>query len=368
MAELTKGLKKFFEFIKTKNEGDLVTADEIMRATDWKESSLVTYQKKHKLAGFVSKRSDGRFEVLRDGASIDAADVSGALTQVTPDVVRFMSGERLTGSNGEYELESERGRGATAHVWTALNKATGERVAVKIVNPRPDLLAPSVFRDLQRRFRREGGNGRGLTSEYLIRHLDVGTYRNLPFIVMELAERSLKDVLDMSGPMQEEEANRCVGRCLVGLHHLHLIKCIHRDVKPANMLLTRRGVVLGDLGIVKWSDLNPDFISAGTITTAAVNLGSLNYMAPEQRDAPKDVDSSSDVYALGVSWYELLTNQRPSPQAFTAGRVKLPSGNVKLNELIVAMTRYERTERPTIKELLSYLQIELEMPGDRVSA
>jgi serine/threonine-protein kinase len=185
---------------------------------------------------------------------------------------------------------------------------------------------------------------------------------------MELADRSVKDMLEMGGPLAPVEARRIISRCLVGLHHLHLSKCIHRDVKPANMLVTSRGVVLGDLGIVKWSDMNPDFVSAGTITTAAVNLGSLNYMAPEQRDAPKTVDASSDIYALGVSWYELLTNTRPSSAAFVAGKTRPPTADLALNEMIRRMTSYDRGDRPTVKQLLDFLGIDIEMPGDRWSA
>lgn len=358
LAELTKGLEKVFAFLQKHEEGDVVTPEQIMNATGWKPSSLRTYIAKNKLAGFLSRRADGKFDVLRDGSKLKEADIAGALTQVTPDTTRFAPKERLRGSDGEYVLLEERGRGATAHVWTARNVKTDERVAIKIVNPRPDLLASSVFKDLNRRFKRESENGRKLASEYLVKHVDYGTYRNLQFLVMELAQRSVKDALEASGAMPMTDARSVVGRCLLALHHLHATKSIHRDVKPANMLFTERGVVLADLGIVKWSDLNPDFVSAGTITTAAVNLGSLNYMAPEQRDAPKDVSAASDVYSLGVSWYELLTNERPSPAAFAAGKTKAPCSNRELTALIRAMTSYDRRDRPSVIELLAALKID----------
>jgi serine/threonine-protein kinase len=359
MAELTKGLAAVFEFLKGYDEGDLVTADQIMKATGWKPSSLRTYVQKNKLAGFRSKRADGRFEVLRNGSALTEADIAGALTQVTPDTTRFMPNEKVSGSLGEYKLEGERGRGATAHVWTAVTKKTGERVAVKIVNPRPDLLDASIFKDLQRRFRREAENGRTFKSEFVIRIIDLGVHRNLQFLVMELANRSVKEMLEASGAFDVEDASKVVGRCLVGLHHLHLVGCVHRDVKPANMLVTGRGVVLGDLGIVKWSDLNPEFVSAGTMTTAAINLGSLNYMAPEQRDAPKTVTSASDVYALGVSWYELLTNARPSPAAFAAGKAPAPTSDPKITKMISRMTSYEASDRPSVSEIAKFLRVDL---------
>jgi hypothetical protein len=163
MAELQRGLGKIFAFLKQYEEGDIVTSAQILNATGWKESSLITYVRKNKLAGFLSRRADGRFDVLRSGAALTAADISGALTQVTPDTTRFMPKEKLSGSVDEYQLVQERGRGATAHVWTAKTKS-GAFVAIKIVNPRPDLLAANVFKDLHRRFRREARTGRRSTA------------------------------------------------------------------------------------------------------------------------------------------------------------------------------------------------------------
>lgn len=80
------------------------------------------------------------------------------------------------------------------------------------------------------------------------------------------------------------------------------------------------------------------------------------------------VDATSDIYSLGVSWYELLTNKRPSPPAFAAGKAPPPSSNGALNEMIAAMTSYERSARPSVQKIMQFLKIDIEMPGDRVSA
>ena len=104
---------------------------------------------------------------------------------------------------------------------------------------------------------------------------------------------------------------------------------------------------------MKWSDLNPAFTSAATITRASIQLGSWYYMAPEQQADPHDAIPSSDVYALGVTWYELLTSNTPSPAAFAAGAAEPPSKESKLNEFIASMTAYAPNDRPSLEEISS---------------
>jgi serine/threonine protein kinase len=127
-------------------------------------------------------------------------------------------------------------------------------------------------------------------------------------------------------------------------------------VKPANILRTARGFVLGDLGIVHWGDLSRAFTSAGTITRTSVQLGSWYYMSPEQLDSPHEATPSSDVYALGITWIEMLTGEAPAPQRVAARRVAGPSGNSSLDALIARMTDYEPTARPDIGEIAAVIQ------------
>ena len=109
------------------------------------------------------------------------------------------------------------------------------------------------------------------------------------------------------------------------------------------------------LGILRWGDLNRDFTGAGTITKATVQLGSWNYMSPEQVANPHAVTSATDVYALGVTMIELLTGTIPHAQMVAAGRVPPPCADKAVNDLVARMTRYDPTERPSLEEVSEVL-------------
>jgi len=224
------------------------------------------------------------------------------------------------------------------------------------MSPRPDLLEPTKLSNVKRRFAREAKNGMRLHHTAVIHCLDRGTIQGQPFLVMEQAESSARDVLDTHGAMDAEEARRIILSCLEGLMYLHAEKCIHRDVKPANILRLSDRWVLGDLGIVRWSDLNPEFTSAATITKSSIQLGSWYYMPPEQLSDAHEVTERSDIYALGVSWYELLTRDTSSPAAFAAQQFPRPNkAQSKEYEIIAQMTQYAMDARPSAAELLSQI-------------
>jgi serine/threonine protein kinase len=357
MAKLSKGLLRFFQFIRVHTIGDVVTREELLSATEWSDSSLTTYLKKNKLAPFLERLPDGRFRALKHGASLTEADVQGALSQVTPQGMTLLKGERLEGDGGTYTLIRPLGQGAVGHVWEALHEGTHDRVALKIVNPRADLLEPLAFEEVRARFQRESRNGLKLGHEAIVRYLDFGEHRNAPFLTMELAIEPVSTIV-ARGKLSVEGTLPIIGRCVAGLRYLHGEHCIHRDVKPANILKVASGFVLGDLGIARWSDLNPSFTSAGTLTRTAVQLGSWYYMAPEQQITPHEAIQASDVYALGVTWYELLTGKNPPPPpVFAAQRAAPPCADGSLHAMIARMTSFEPSERPTLEELAAFLKL-----------
>lgn len=354
MAKLSKGLQRFYELMRQHTIGDTLSREDLLAATEWSESSFTTYLRKNKLASFLEVRPDGRFRVLKHGPSLTEADVQGALSQVTPQAMALLKGEKLVGNNGTYLLERPIGQGAVGHVWEVTKEGTTDRYALKVVNPRIDLLEPMAFEDVSARFQREARNGLKLRHDAIIQYIDQGSYRKAPFLTMELAAESAAKMLARE-PFSLSASAAVILRCVAGLTYLHEQHCIHRDVKPANILRSAKGFVLGDLGIARWSDLNPAFTSAGTLTRTAVQLGSWYYMAPEQQQEPHEAVAASDTYALGVTWYELLTAKTPPPPAvFAAQRTSPPCPNPDVHRMIGRMTAFDPEARPTLAEVAEF--------------
>jgi serine/threonine protein kinase len=346
---LEKGMKKLFDFLKAQTVGTTVTEDDLCKECGWKPSTLAAYKSKNKITPFLRPIGGKNYKVLHGGPTLTEEEVDRAMTQVTAATPPLpAAGDVLKGTADTYSLVQELGNGAIGHVWAAQAANMRRQVACKILQPRLDLLDPKVLPNVTTRFRREATNGKHLKHDALIEYLDAGEHDGTPFLVMELAKQSV-----VGRKLDVANSKQLVGRVCMALSHLHRQQLIHRDVKPANILETMRGIVLGDLGIVRWSDFNPKFTSANTITRDSIQLGSWYYMAPEQMAKPHLVAPASDVYALGVTWYELVTGEPPPvPQVFAAGKAPDPTTDVQVNNLIKKMTSYDAPDRPTVEEVL----------------
>jgi serine/threonine protein kinase len=133
---------------------------------------------------------------------------------------------------------------------------------------------------------------------------------NRPFLVMEFLDGwNLARLLEMCGPLPIADACEIVRQAALGLAHLHQQGVIHRDIKPANILLTRQGEVkILDFGLALWNESHraPDScFGADTI------VGSFDYMPPEQAVDSRAVDCRADIYALGITLFQLLTGAVP---------------------------------------------------------
>jgi len=350
--KLTKGPKKFFELLQAKRAGDILTGAAILAAVpNWTQVSFDTYKGKNKISPFLTELPGDKYRVIHDGTRLSESHFQDVFTQVKPRVVDPKEGDQLPGTKDVYVIDVCLGAGAVGQVWKAKGETARTLVAVKIMLPRADLLDPSMLENVAERFRREARNGLELSHDQVIRHIDIGEWEGIPFLVMPLADGSVGSELQGIRRFSEAKAGSIISACVDGLAYLHGENCIHRDVKPDNILRFGRHYVLGDLGIVKWSDLNPAFTGAATITRASIQLGSWYYMSPEQLASPHEAVFASDVYALGISWFEMLSGRPPDPIAVGAQKFPAPSSNGAVCRLITRMLSYLPADRPTAQQL-----------------
>ena len=219
-------------------------------------------------------------------------------------------------------------RGGMSEVVKATDTELGRIVAVKLLDDSRD------DAELRDRFEREARAAARLSGEaHTITIYDVGVWRDRPFIVMEyLAGGSLDDVLRSEGAQPPARALRWLGEAAGALDHAHRHGVVHRDVKPANLLLDEQGSVhVADFGIATALGLIP-------LTRTGTVLGTAGYLAPEQAEG-RPAGAAADRYSLGVVAFELLTGERPfrreSVTAEAAAHVSapVPSASSKRHEL-----------------------------------
>ncbi len=215
-----------------------------------------------------------------------------------------MSAPRLL--SNRYELGDTLGYGGMSEVHHGHDTRLGREVAVKIL--RADLARDPMF---QERFRREAQNAAALNHPAIVAVYDTGEaeteYGPLPYIVMEYVEgRTLRDIVKTEGPMPQKRAMEVMADVCAALDFSHRHGIVHRDVKPANVMITRTGAVkVMDFGIARAVHDG----QAAMTQTAAV-IGTAQYLSPEQARG-ETVDARSDVYSAGCVLYELVTGEPP---------------------------------------------------------
>jgi serine/threonine-protein kinase len=212
---------------------------------------------------------------------------------------------------GKFRVERVLGVGGMGVVVAAHHLQLDQKVALKFLLPEalanPDAVA---------RFAREARAAVKIQSEHVARVIDVGTLESgAPYMVMEYLEGGdLAGWLQQRGPLPVDQAVEFVLQACEALAEAHALGIIHRDLKPANLFCIRRAdgrlsIKVLDFGISKMTEVG--ISGPGAMTHATAIMGSPLYMSPEQMRSAKEVNSQTDIWALGVILFELITGKQP---------------------------------------------------------
>jgi serine/threonine protein kinase len=202
-------------------------------------------------------------------------------------------------AGGRYRVQRPLGDGAMAKVVLAKDAELGRNVAVKVLDEH--VAADPEFRA---RFAREARLAAALSHPNLVTIFDAGEAEGSPYIVMEYVDgATLEDRLRREGRLDPNDVRAIAVQVCAGLAHAHASGLVHRDLKPGNLIQRNDGTVkIADFGIARGD--------ATELTEAGTIVGTAAYLAPEQAEA-SSVTPQTDLYALGVVLYELLTGGRP---------------------------------------------------------
>jgi serine/threonine protein kinase len=218
-----------------------------------------------------------------------------------------------------YRVLEQLGQGGMAVVYKAYDTRLERDVALKVI--RTEYIRPIQLDKLMQRFEREAKAQAKFAHNNIVHVYDYGAYKGAPYIVMEyLSGGTLKS--QTGQPMPYQQAARLLAPIADALAYAHDRNVLHRDVKPSNILITEVGKpVLTDFGIAKILE-----VEGTAITDTGMGIGTPEYMAPEQwRGQPFP---QTDIYALGVVFYELVTGRKPytadTPTAIAVMQVMEP--------------------------------------------
>lgn len=200
-----------------------------------------------------------------------------------------------------FELFEKLSSGAMGTVYKARHLKLGKIVALKLLNP--DMAKDKSY---VARFLLEAQAAATLNHANVVQAYDVGQTGNVHFIAMEYVEgKTLKELIKRRGHIEESAAVEIVLQLVDGLRHAWEHRLVHRDVKPANIMITREGVTkLLDLGLVKRTDQASDLTGDGRA------VGTPYFMAPEQA-LDRGADYRADIYGLGATLFNLVTGEKP---------------------------------------------------------
>jgi serine/threonine protein kinase len=308
--------------------------------------------------GLIDAEELARFVVTPDEVFRLAGALVRARKLTAYQAAALTQGKGKGLSVGEYLVLEKLGQGGMGVVFKARHRPSAHVVALKI-------LPPSFGRDQSAvdRFRREVEIAGRLDHPNVVAALDTGEARGVHFLATEyITGYDLDRLVSDRGPLPVELALHCTIHAARGLASAHAQGIIHRDVKPANVMLDENGCVrVLDLGLARVVEagnlMGGDAV--GSLTQSGAYMGTVDFMAPEQADDPRKVDHRADIYSLGCTLYFLLTGrppfladtvlkrlmahqERPAPSL----RAARPEVSKKLEDVYLQMMAKRPTERP----------------------
>ena len=264
--------------------------------------------------------------------------------------------------DGRYKLVEKLAEGAMGVVYRGERLKLGRAVAVKFLHAS---LADDASR--RQRFEIEARAMARLDHPHCASVIDLGLSDGMPYVVMEfIPGTDLRDLLD-EGPIAERRAVDIMRQVLAGLAHAHELGIVHRDVKPANVMLSQRTGLGEQVRILDFGLARLHEQSSGL--TMGMAIGTPAYMAPEQCTGGT-IDPRTDLYACGVMFYEMLTGEKPFQadepleilklqMTATPPRLEGPLGDV----IARALAKSAADRYPTALEMAAALEVAWKMTG-----
>lgn len=209
----------------------------------------------------------------------------------------------ISKSIGRYQILEQLGKGGMAVVYEALDTTLDRRVAIKVIQPGKEQLNTFLAR-----FRREAKVLANLSHPNIVKVFDYGEYEGKPYLVMDYIQGGTLKEMMKGKPLPWQKSVQITIQTARALEAAHKQGILHRDIKPANILMANdRDPMLSDFGIAKW--LADSGVTDTSLTDTGMGIGTPDYMAPEQ--GVGKADERSDIYALGVVLYQLVTGRLP---------------------------------------------------------
>jgi serine/threonine-protein kinase len=288
----------------------VVTAEKFVELVE--KSQLADKDKIQSVLDIVRTENDGQLPT-------DVVALSKAL-QRHKLITRWHTEKLLQGKYkgfflGKYKLLGHIGSGGMSSVYLAEHTRMNDLRAIKVLPP--SKIGKSSY---LARFQQEAKAIASLNHPNIVRAFDIDNDGDTHYIVMEYVQGSdLQNIVKKRGPLPYDQVADYIAQAAHGLQHAHEMGLIHRDVKPANLLLRKDGKVkLLDLGLAMFADESQ---SSLTIEHNDKVLGTADYLSPEQALNSHRVDHRADLYSLGCTMYYLLTGSPPFPSGSIAQRI-----------------------------------------------